>query len=437
MTWEQKLAQAEQEKLALIDEGRATLDAGNPLPDDYQAKIDACDQRMADARKAIDQRAALEQSAKAATAVVANSGRKVGTVPVVKKEAYEDDPQRGFKTPRDFLMASMQASLTGSVDDRLKPLRVATAGSDEAGTYSDSYGGFLIPTAFMPNLLKLQAEGDPTASLTRRIPMTSSAVNIPSRVDKDHSSSVSGGFRVYRRAETQTVSSSRAQMELIELRANELFGVAYATEEILQDSPLSFVALIESGFREEFPAKIIDEKINGTGVGQYLGVLNAGCTVSVAKESGQTAATINGTNIVKMRKRCWNFSQAVWLANHDTIDQLYTCAVGNTGDARYLFRFEEGQDLQPTLMGRPVIFTEYCKTLGTVGDLVLGVWGEYLEGIMQTTQMAESMHVRFLEHERAFKFYARNAGAPWWRTALTPKNSSSTLSPFVTLATRA
>jgi hypothetical protein len=89
------------------------------------------------------------------------------------------------------------------------------------------------------------------------------------------------------------------------------------------------------------------------------------------------------------------------------------------------------------LLGRPCIFTEWAKTLGDQGDLVLGTWSQFLEGTYQTLQSAESIHVRFLEHERTMKFWLRNAGAPWWRSALTPKNSTSTLSPFVVLDARA
>ena len=49
---------------------------------------------------------------------------------------------------------------------------------------------------------------------------------------------------------------------------------------------------------------------------------------------------------------------------------------------------------------------------------------------------AESVHVRFLNNERAFRVVARNAGRSWWRSALTPKNGD-TLSPFVALGARA
>jgi HK97 family phage major capsid protein len=88
------------------------------------------------------------------------------------------------------------------------------------------------------------------------------------------------------------------------------------------------------------------------------------------------------------------------------------------------------------LLGRPIFYTEYCKSIGTQGDLILANWTQYLEGTYQPMQNEESVHVRFVNHERTFKFWMRNAGAPWWKTALTPKNSTNKLSPFVVLDTR-
>jgi hypothetical protein len=85
------------------------------------------------------------------------------------------------------------------------------------------------------------------------------------------------------------------------------------------------------------------------------------------------------------------------------------------------------------LLGRPVYFTEFAETKGKKGDLILGAWSQYLEGTYQGEGRAESIHVRFLEHERVFKFWLRNAGAPWWNASLTPKKSAETLSPFVVL----
>ena len=85
------------------------------------------------------------------------------------------------------------------------------------------------------------------------------------------------------------------------------------------------------------------------------------------------------------------------------------------------------------LLGRPVFFTEFAETKGEKGDLILGTWSQYLEATYQSEQRAESIHVRFLEHERIFKFWIRNAGSPWWSSTLQPKKGADALSPFVVL----
>ena len=108
-------------------------------------------------------------------------------------------------------------------------------------------------------------------------------------------------------------------------------------------------------------------------------------------------------------------------------------AVGTGGAPVPYFTQGDGQEF---LDGRPIFFTEFAKAVGTAGDIILGNWSQYLEGTYESEQYAESIHVRFAAAERAFRFYRRNDGQWWWKTALTPKNGS-TLSPVVTLAVRA
>lgn len=239
-----------------------------------------------------------------------------------------------------------------------------------------------------------------------------------------------------RSAETVAKDASRMQFDQVTLNAYSMFALAYASEELLADSPESFVALLSSGFNDEFQGAIINERLNGTGVGQYLGILNSPCKVAVAKEVGQGAGTIEYLNLVKMRARCWRYSNAVWLYNQDALPQLMQLVlpIGTAGVAMWQNSAREGEP--DMLLGRPAIPTEYCETVGSEGDIVLGNWSQYLEGIYQAPQSADSIHVRFTNHERAFKFWVRNAGAPWWNSALTPKKSAATLSPFVTLAVR-
>lgn len=345
---------------------------------------------------------------------------------------HEKDPKNGFESPREFLEAVMDMGTGLKADPRLRPL-MATAGSDEAGTYSDAYGGALVPKGFSPTLLRTPSEGDPVAGMVRRIPMTTPSLTLPARVDKDHSSSVSGGLIVYRREETQDATASRQQFTGVTLKVKSLMGISYATDEIITDSPISFASLIAEGFGDEFRSRIMQERISGLGGGQFTGVLNAGCTVSVAKETGQAAATIELTNVLKMLARA--YQPQMWLANRTVIPQLgqLNQAVGTGGSPVFV---TNASDVFPMrLFGLPLAFSEHCPTLGTVGDLILCNWREYLEGTLGGTEMAESIHVRFVNKETAFRFSLRNDGLPWWTSALTPKNGD-TVSPFVTLATR-
>lgn len=361
----------------------------------------------------------------------------VPTVPAVPIDRKEE-LKKGFRTPREFISTVMDASMGKPMDPRLKSLRVTTkaAGSDEQLVANDPYGGYTVPPAFQPEILRLDPEEDPMGAMTRKIPMATPVVKINARVDKNHTTSVSGGLTVTRRPETVAGSATRMEFEQISLNAHNLFGVGIATEELLHDSPQSFAAIIASGFEDQFKYHIIGERIGGTGVGEYEGILTCPALITVDAEIGQDADTILFENVVKMRARCWNYSQAIWLANHDTLPQLMQMNqnVGLGGVPAWLPSARE--DHPDILLGRPLIFSEYAKTVGDVGDLILGVWSEYLEGTLETLQNQESIHVRFLNHERVWKFWTRNAGAPWWRSPLTPKNSQATLSPFVVLAGR-
>lgn len=430
---------------------------------EHTAKFDALSLDLANARDKQDERSAIRAKEIEMDASLATSpGRQttpppIGEVPptaatraVVKRERILGDPKKGFKSEREFYGALIFAGQNPSrpKPDGLKVLDAgrfkgaeqfhieATAGSDEAGTYSDPYGGFLVPEGFTPGFLKIDPEPDPIAGRTRMIPMNAPSIPMTARVDKDHSTSVSGGLTVSRRAETAANSATRIEFEKFNMVAHGLFGFSYATEELLTDSPQSWAALLAGSFSDQFTSHLIDERINGSGVGKFEGVTNSDAFLSIDPENGQTADTIVYENIIEMRSRCWGYNNAVWMANHNCLPQLMLMnqSVGASGVPVW----SPGgalADHPDVLLGRPLILTEYTKTVGDANDIMLINWNEYLEGIYQPMQSAESIHVRFSNHERTFKFWLRNDGRSWWRSKLTPKNGS-TMSPFIGLGAR-
>ena len=444
-------------KAQAIDTGAEAT--GRALSDDEltkQAEIIAEARTLGDELEAeakadtlrVDAKAALAEELNRGVAVKSSTPAQVaGSGHVITAEpAGVHEPNGGYERPEHFYFDVLAAAQTQQCPERLNFFRSeetqahrdmwATVGSDEQSTFANPWGGFLIPEGHSPELLQVGFEPDPTASLTRNIPMSADTISIAARVDKNHSSSVSGGLEVKWRAEADTVTATRMQFEMIEHKANMIFGTAFATEELLQRSPISFVALLASGFGDEFGAKLADGRIRGTGVGQFAGVLGSAAKIQVAKEAGQTPDSIVAENLYKMRSRSWGYRNAVWMVNHDAFPQLAELnqAVGTGGQT--IWQPSMREDHPGMILGRPLIVSEFANTVGDADDVMLINWREYLESQFTPMQNASSIHVRFLNHETAFKVWMETAGTPWWRSALTPKNGS-TLSPIVTLAERA
>lgn len=432
-------AAAEAEGRTLTDEQIKKVDEYVAEAERLEAEAKGIEAREAESRERQRRIEALEGGDSNRQGSNDDHNRTPGQVKV-EAPGFTKDPMKGFASPREYFNA-----VTKAYDSQGNPLRVkderlkylAAAGTDEQQAGSDPYGGFLVPEAMSPNLLQVGAEMNPLMASVTTIAMQSPIVKLNARVDKTHTSSVSGGFTVSRKAETAAATASRGEFEQIKMEATSLFGFAYATEELLRDSPASVASIIEAGFRSEFPSQIFKEMISGTGVGEMEGVLVNPATIAVAKEGGQSADTIVGANILKMRQRAWNFGNSVWVANHDTYIQLNDAHTTLTTDDRPLFSHGNGTDVPDTLLGRPIFFSAYASTLGDLGDIMLLDMSQYLYGLYQPLETAESIHVRFDRNERAFRFSLRNDGKGWWRAALTPVKGANTLSPFVTLAARA
>lgn len=423
--------------------GRDLSEAEGKKIDELLAQADTFE-AQAKTAEADEEKARARRERLASLQAPASTGRKsapenpTASTVEVKEPNFTKDPMKGFASPKEYLLAVQRNSEVHpsmAADERLKFL--AAAGTDEQQTSNNSYGNFLVPEGMSPNMLSIRAESNPIISMTTSMPMGNVTLYIPARVDKDHTDSVSGGLVVSRRAETASMASSRMEMEKVKFEAFSLYGFNYVTEELLRDSPQAVAAIIAAGFADEFASNDIKEFLSGTGVGEWLGILKSPAKIAVAKETGQAADTILGKNILNMRKRAWDYDNCVWMANHDTYAQLATLNVSGTNSDQFLFNPARGEDVPDRLLNRPIYFSEYAETLGDEGDLILVNPTQYLTGLYQPLESAESIHVRFDRHERAYKFWLRNAGAPWWRAALKPKKSAETLSPIVTLAVRA
>ena len=353
----------------------------------------------------------------------------------------DDDLQGGFKSLAHFARDIARASVPGSgVSRELASWSAKTAGFMEEG--DDAQGGYTVPPGFRDTILKNSLETAIVKPRATVIPMATSSVKIPYVNETSQASSVYGGVAIYRGTEGSQITASNPTFGQVELSLHKVTGLVYVSSELLEDSPVSMGPLLTAMFAEAISFQEDDDYINGTGAGMPLGVLAAPCTITVDAEAAQAADSIQWANIIKMWSRLHprSANRAVWLANPDTFPQLATMSqsVGDTAVPVYLPANGAAAAPYGTLMGRPLILTKKCQTLGDRGDIALVDFSQYLLGTKaKGLAVAQSIHLRFDYDQTAFRFTLRYDGQPWWPAPLTPKYSTATLSPFVTLAERA
>jgi len=338
----------------------------------------------------------------------------------------------------DFLKAVRVAGVPGGVIDNrlLHGVKGAASGSSEA---VNSDGGFLIDEQYVAELLAKVHDASAIASRCRSIPIGPNANRIRMNgIDETSRANGSrwGGVQAYWTSEAETVASSKPKFKKIELTLDKLMALCYLTDELMEDA-VALEAVIRQAFAEEMAFKLDDALLNGSGTGIPQGILKADALVTVAKETSQTATTVNHYNILKMYNRIYARSRgnAVWFINQEVEPQLenMTITVGTGGELSPYTReyIERG-----TIKGLPVIPVEQCAALGTVGDIILADMSQYMIIDKGGINAQSSVHVRFLYDENVMRFTYRVNGMPLWDMAMTPYKGSSTYSPFVALATR-
>lgn len=332
-----------------------------------------------------------------------------------------------FHSLGEFLVAVAGAAQNphSAWDRRLEFAAAATG----LGEKVPAEGGFTVPHQFAADLWSATYNTGALMALCGRQPVThADGISIPAFDERSRADgSRWGGVRVFWADEGIQGTPTKPTYRQINLIPNKLLGISYATNELLGDAP-ALAAVLERGFRSEAAFVIEEGIVSGSGAGHPLGILNSGAAITVAAQGGQISGSVVGANITDMLKRLWVGSRksAVWLVNGDVESQLPAMGVPYV---------KYGDDGLARVLGKPVIPLEQCPALGSVGDIILCDPSQYLLA-EQTPDFLSSIHVKFLSDEGVFRLRWRIDGQPAWLQPVTPLNSASTQSPFVTLAAR-
>ena len=431
-----QLRELQARKTTLVKEARSLTDRvaveGRDMSDEEVTAFDALRIRIDAASSAIDREAALiADEARISVSSV------IGTIVTDNREL---DPVHGFRSVGEFVQAVYQADKPGkSIDERLLigGGRNAAAPGNFGNEAVGQDGGFLVPPQFSQQIFKLSLGEDSLLPLTDNVEITGNSMAFP----KDETTPWgTNGIRAYWQGEAASSVATKPVLSLATLRLKKLMALVPTTDELLDDAN-ALTSYLPEKVALSIRWKSNESILFGSGTGVPVGCLNAGATVTVAKETGQATQTVVPQNLAKMIARLpsGSFSNAVWIVNNDVLPALFTLSLGNYPIYLPTGLSVGGIQVSPygTLLGRPVFVSQHANTFSSQGDILL-VDLSYYQTITKAggLQTATSMHLYFDADLTAFRTTFRMDGLSKIVAPIAPAKGATTMSPFIQLGAR-
>jgi len=277
-------------------------------------------------------------------------------------------------------------------------------------------GGYTVPEEFNSEVVRYETETAIVRPRARVWNMTRDKWSAPkldqnTTTDSGNTGSTNfAGIAFYYPGESGLKVESEPRFGRILLTAKKLIGLTSATDELLEDSAVNLANYLVALFGEGL-AYLEDYKfLNGSGLGEPLGIIN---TTGIGSVARQTSSKIVLEDILGLDKElpAWADRNAVFLTTKAGIEQIRL--IGNTDTTTKLVFQESLRSGQPgTLLGKPVLVTDKLPALGSKGDIILADLSRYYIGDRGAIQVASSIHDRFRYDETVFRLVKRHDGQP-------------------------
>jgi HK97 family phage major capsid protein len=271
-------------------------------------------------------------------------------------------------------------------------------------------GGVLVPVQYVATIIEFATQQSPILSKVWRLPMTTLTMKIPRLVQA--AGSYFGGITLHWIDEAAEKTSTKPEMEILTFTAHKLIGLVYLTDELIADSMINVINYVTGLFTRAFQYEMERVIIQGSGVGQPLGIVNDPAVNHVAR---QVAGAIGYQDVINMDSALdENFQNLTWITRKSAQNTLMALRDSNQ---RPIFLADysvfAGQSIHPpTMIGYPLYRTRNVPAVGQQGDIILGDLGMYIWAVRQDMTIDSSIHVAFTTDETCYRFVTRQDGKP-------------------------
>jgi HK97 family phage major capsid protein len=331
-----------------------------------------------------------------------------------------------FDCFEEFLCAVNFARTGNHVDQRLDFHNPTLRGEQSMG--DGSKGGFMVPTEFRAELLRVDPAQTPLLNSVMRLPPGSSpdaAVTLPAL---DQGTNQHGGVTVSRIAEGATKPETDFDLKQVSWTPTEIAGHVALTNQLIRNWTGS-MGMAQSLLRSALNAAMESEVYNGDGVGKPLGILQSGASYSVNRATASDFVFADVANMVA--RKLQRGGGAFWLYNPLHIAKLIQMKDGNNN----LVWQQSIVPGSPTMLwGLPAFAYEFAAAVGALGDVCLVQPNPYYvfkEGSGPFVDVG-LINDDFTKNKRRVLIFTLNNGGPWLQAPFKLQNGTE-VSPFVLL----
>ncbi len=271
--------------------------------------------------------------------------------------------------PRDFenLGEFLYSAAYRHGDPRLNYVEMEAAGQS-MGTGSE--GGFMVPTQFLPEILRIEPAETPLLSAARTIEAGSppdAEISMPA-LDQTGAAPDNqfGGVKTAWLGEGALKASTEAKLAEVKWKPQEVAGFISVTEKLLRNWVAATTFLTEL-LRGGLNSAIEFALFTGDGIAKPLGIINSVAVIKVARE---TANTVTFQDLSRMKgKMLMRGRAAFWLITQELMEDILQLKNDNNN----LIFVADSAVAGPAgmLMGLPIFWYEHANARGTLGDITL------------------------------------------------------------------
>lgn len=308
------------------------------------------------------------------------------------------------------------------------------------GESSGAGGGFAVPGSFAAMVWDVMLQQSVILPRARIFPTVTNSVTIPMPDIANRSVDIAGlqGRWV---AEGDAFEAQTARLTQTSFRLSKLGALIKISNEWIDDVPTLnasvFAELVAATLTYDLDAAFF----LGTGAGMPRGLLNAPSAITITPETGQPSDSIWFHNALNMwsslHPQCQ--ASAVWFCSPSVLPQLAVMAFDEAAtDRTPVYLPANGAAGSPfaTLMGRPLVTTEFQPAVGDRGDLILVDLSKYGVVWKNGIVMDRSDHAFFSTDQIALRAKVRCDAAPLWAEQHVGRGDAFPLSWCVMLADR-